>query len=149
MSYAVTSSGRPIGINEQPATGDKVIRHIAEPYAFEMDGAKVASAEPCTTLRPCYDPLYRQTKPFDFAAGEHTVLVRVWASEDMFRFLKNNSNLEGNPDFKSNWETTMTAYPELTAEQRAARPKRPAIRPAENKTPEMLYNGLGVEDDEG
>jgi len=75
MSYAVTSSGRPIGINEQPAKGDKVIRHIAEPYAFEMDGAKVASAEPCTTLRPCYDPLYRQTKPFDLAAGEHAFAI--------------------------------------------------------------------------
>ena len=36
----------------------------------------------------------------------------------------------------------MTAYPALTEAQRTARPKRPAVRPAENKTPEMLYNGL-------
>ena len=86
MSYAVTASGRPIGINEQPATGDKVIRHIAEPYAFEMDGAKVASAEPCTTLRPCYDPLYRQTKPFDFAAGEHTFAITSGEADSNFFF---------------------------------------------------------------
>ena len=75
MSYAVTDSGRPIGLNEQPAKGDKVIRHIAEPYAFEMDGSKVVSSEPCTSLRPCYDPLYRQSVPFDLAAGEHRFTI--------------------------------------------------------------------------
>ena len=84
MSYAVTESGRPIGLNEQPPKGAKVIRHIAEPYAFEMDGAKVASAEPCTTLRPCYDPLYRQTKPFDLAAGAHTVAITSGEADSNF-----------------------------------------------------------------
>ena len=86
MSYAVTSSGRPIGINEQPAKGDKVIRHIAEPYAFEMDGAKVDSSEPCTSLRPCYDPLYRQTKPFDLAAGEHAFAIASGEADSNFFF---------------------------------------------------------------
>ena len=86
MSYAVTSSGRPIGINEQPAKGDKVIRHIAEPYAFEMDGAKVESPEPCTTLRPCYDPLYRQTKPFDLAPGEHAFAITSGEADSNFFF---------------------------------------------------------------
>ena len=84
MSYAVTESGRPIGLNEQPPKGAKVIRHIAEPYTFEMDGAKVASAEPCTTLRPCYDPLYRQTKPFDLAAGAHTVAITSGEADSNF-----------------------------------------------------------------
>ena len=86
MSYAVTSSGRPIGINEQPAKGDKVIRHIAEPYAFEMDGAKVESPDPCTSLRPCYDPLYRQTKPFDLAAGEHAFAIASGEADSNFFF---------------------------------------------------------------
>jgi hypothetical protein len=86
MSYAVTASGRPIGINEQPAKGDKVIRHIAEPYAFEMDGAKVESPEPCTSLRPCYDPLYRQTKPFDLAAGEHAFAITSGEADSNFFF---------------------------------------------------------------
>ena len=84
MSYAVTSSGRPIGLNEQPAKGDTVIRHIAEPYAFEMDGAKVDSSEPCTSLRPCYDPLYRQTKPFDLAAGEHSFAITSGEADSNF-----------------------------------------------------------------
>ena len=86
MSYAVTSSGRPIGINEEPAKGDKVIRHIAEPYAFEMDGAKVESPELCTSLRPCYDPLYRQTKPFDLAAGEHAFAIASGEADSNFFF---------------------------------------------------------------
>ena len=84
MSYAVTSSGRPIGLNEQPAKGDTVIRHIAEPYAFEMDGAKVESPEPCTSLRPCYDPLYRQTKPFDLAPGEHAFAITSGEADSNF-----------------------------------------------------------------
>ena len=84
MSYAVTSSGRPIGLNEQPAKGDTVIRHIAEPYAFEMDGAKVESSEPCTSLRPCYDPLYRQTKPFDLAPGAHAFAITSGEADSNF-----------------------------------------------------------------
>ena len=86
MSYAVTSSGRPIGLNEQPAKGDTVIRHIAEPYAFEMDGTKVESPEQCTSLRPCYDPLYRQTKPFDLAAGEHRFAIASGEADKNFFF---------------------------------------------------------------
>ena len=84
MSYAVTSSGRPIGLNEQPAKGDTVIRHVAEPYAFEMDRAKVESPEPCSSLRPCYDPLYRQTKPFDLAAGEHRFTIASGEADKNF-----------------------------------------------------------------
>ena len=71
MSYAVTPSGRPVGVHEQPADGVKILRHVAEPYAFAMDGAPVVPAEPCACLRPGYNPLYRQTKPFDLKAGGH------------------------------------------------------------------------------
>ena len=54
-------------------TRDRVMRYAVT--GVEMDGAKVESTEPCTTLRPCYDPLYRQTKPFDLAAGEHAFAI--------------------------------------------------------------------------
>ena len=84
MSYAVTSSGRPIGLNEQPADGVEVIRHIAEPYAFEMDGLKVVPAEPCTSLRPGYDVLYRQTRPFDIAAGSHCFSIASGEADQNF-----------------------------------------------------------------
>ncbi|MBQ3747287.1 MAG: hypothetical protein II863_07735, partial [Kiritimatiellae bacterium] len=75
MSYAVTDSGRPIGLNEQPAKGDKVIRHIAEPYAFGMDGERVEATAPCALLRPGYKPLYRQTGPIDLAEGLHKFVM--------------------------------------------------------------------------
>ena len=71
MSYAVTESGRPVGANERPADGVKVVRHEAEPYAFEMDGKMIDPTEPCTSLRPGYDPLYRQTGQFALGVGEH------------------------------------------------------------------------------
>ena len=71
MSYAVTPSGRPVGVNERPADGVEILRHDAEPYAFEMDGASVVPEAPCACLRPGYNQLYRQTKPFDLAAGRH------------------------------------------------------------------------------
>ena len=84
MSYAVTASGRPIGLNEQPAKGDTVIRHVAEPYAFDMDGVKVVSPEPCNTLRPCYNPLYSQTVPMGFAEGEHRFTISSGEADNNF-----------------------------------------------------------------
>ena len=84
MSYAVTASGRPIGLNEQPAKGVEVIRHIAEPYSFEMDGSKIVSSGPCTSLRPGYDALYRQTGPFDIAAGSHRFSIASGEADQNF-----------------------------------------------------------------
>jgi hypothetical protein len=71
MSYAVTASGRPVGIDEAPEKGEKVIRHIAEPYSFSLDGKKIDSSEVSTSLRPGFDTLYRQTGAMDLAAGVH------------------------------------------------------------------------------
>jgi len=84
MSYAVTGSGRPIGLNEQPAKGDTVIRHVAEPYSFVMDGSRVEASEPCTLLRPGYNALYRQTAPFDLAAGEHRFTITSGEADKNF-----------------------------------------------------------------
>jgi hypothetical protein len=71
MSYAVTASGRPIGMNEAPEKGEKVIRHIAEPYSFSLDGKKIDSSEVSTSLRPGFNTLYRQTGAMNLAAGVH------------------------------------------------------------------------------
>lgn len=84
MSYAVTGSGRPVGLNEKPAKGEKVLRHIAEPYAFELDGARVVSPEACDRLRPCYYTLYRQTAAMELAAGEHGVRIASGEADQNF-----------------------------------------------------------------
>ena len=72
--YAVTTWGMPVEFDLQ-VPNEIIIRNIASPYAFKMDGARVAASEPCTLLRPGYDVLYRQTKPFDLATGTHRFAI--------------------------------------------------------------------------
>ena len=73
-SYAITPWGWAVELDQQ-VPGVEIIRNIASPYAFEMDGTRVDASEPCTSLRPGYNPLYRQTKPFDLAAGTHRLTI--------------------------------------------------------------------------
>jgi len=73
-SYAITPWGWAVELDQQ-VPGVEIIRNIASPYAFEMDGTRVDASEPCTSLRPGYNPLYRQTKPFDLAAGTHRLAI--------------------------------------------------------------------------
>ena len=84
-SYAITPWGWAVGLDQQ-VPGVDIIRNIASPYAFEMDGARVASPEPCTSLRPGYDVLYRQTKPFDLAAGLHRFAIASGEADRIFYF---------------------------------------------------------------
>ena len=84
MSYAVTTSGRPIGLNEAPPEGVEVIRHIAEPYVFKMNGNQVTPTEASTSLRPGYNPLYRQTAPFDMAAGKYRFSIASGEADQNF-----------------------------------------------------------------
>ena len=75
LAYAVTDSGRPVDDFEDVPPGTKVFRHAAEPYAFELDGRPLEPARPCTVLRPDFNPLYRETAPFDLAPGVHTFRI--------------------------------------------------------------------------
>ena len=71
MSYAVTGSGRPIGLNEAAPVGEKVLRHVAEPYAFAADGRPVEPKRVSGELPAVFAPLYRTADPQAFAAGRH------------------------------------------------------------------------------
>ena len=74
MSYAVTASGRPVDF-EAPPKGEKVIRHDAVPYSFELDG-RLLEAQISTTALPVeYNPLYRETQTLSLPAGEHAVRI--------------------------------------------------------------------------
>ena len=86
MSFAVTTSGRPVGLNEEPPEGVEVIRHIAEPYSFAMDGKRIEPTEPCNSLRPGYDQLYRQTGLFDLAPGTHRFAISTGEADRNFFF---------------------------------------------------------------
>ncbi len=80
MSYAVTASGRPVDDGEGAPPNEKVLRHVATPYAFALDGKPLAAARPCTALPDEFRGLYAETEAFDLAPGVHE--VRLVSGED-------------------------------------------------------------------
>ena len=83
-SFAVRESGRPVEAGEEAGAGERVLRHDAEPYAFEMDGAPLVPARPCTALRAGFAPLYRETEPLDLAPGVHRFRIARGAPDDNY-----------------------------------------------------------------
>ena len=83
-SFAVTESGRPVDADEEAGAGERVLRHDAEPYAFEMDGRPLEPARPCTALRAGFAPLYRETEPLDLAPGVHRFRIARGAPDDNY-----------------------------------------------------------------
>ena len=75
LSYAVTGSGRPVDSFESAPPGEKIFRHDAEPYTFEMDGRPLTAPRPCTALGVDFNPLYCETEPFELAPGVHTFRI--------------------------------------------------------------------------
>ena len=86
MSYSVTASGRPVDDGEGEPSDEKVLRHIAVPYTFELDGKPVAAVRPCTSLPIEFRPLYGETELLELAPGEH-VLRLVTGESDVNYFL--------------------------------------------------------------
>ena len=86
MSYAVTASGRPVDDGEAEPVNEKVLRHDAVPYRFELDGKPIAAELPCTSLPVEFRPLYAETAPIELAPGEH-VLRLVSGEMDVNYFL--------------------------------------------------------------
>ena len=83
-SFAVTESGRPVDAGEEAGAGEGILRREAEPYAFEMDGAPLFPARPCTALRAGFAPLYRETEPLDLAPGVHRFRIACGAPDDNY-----------------------------------------------------------------
>ena len=83
-SFAVTESGRPVDAGEEAGAGEKILRRDAEPYAFELDGAPLLPARPCTALRAGFAPLYRETGPVDLAPGVHRFRIARGAPDDNY-----------------------------------------------------------------
>lgn len=74
VSYAVTSSGRPVGAYEGVPVGERVIRHDAEPYSFAADGEALSKENdaPASALPVVFASLYRAAATRTFAAGVHS-----------------------------------------------------------------------------
>ena len=58
-----------------------VLRHHPEASAVTLDGKPVRAVEPCDTLRPGLNELYRQTDPFRLEAGEHVLAIEAGGSD--------------------------------------------------------------------
>ena len=86
ISYAITASGRPVDDGEAEPVNEKVLRHNATPYSFELDGKPLAAERPCASLPIEFRPLYAETAPLELAPGEH-VLRLVSGEPDVNYFL--------------------------------------------------------------
>ena len=86
LSYAITASGRPVDDGEGAPSDEKVLRHDAVPYTFELDGKPIAAVHPCTSLPVEFRPLYAETEILKLAPGEH-VLRMVTGESDVNFFL--------------------------------------------------------------
>ena len=67
---------------DQPVTAARlVLRDHPTPSEVTLDGNPVKADQPCDTLRPGLDGLYRQTKPFRLEPGEHTLAIKAGGSD--------------------------------------------------------------------
>jgi len=85
LTYAVTGSGRPVDAFEAAPPGEKVFRHDAVPYVFELDDKPIRGACPAQVLPVEFNSLYRETEPLSLAAGPHVLrLVTGEADRNFF-----------------------------------------------------------------
>ena len=83
-SYAVTASGRPVDDFEAPPKGEKILRHDAVPYSFELDGRPLAAKVETSALPVEYNPLYRETQSLALPGGEHVVRIATGEADRNF-----------------------------------------------------------------
>ncbi len=64
-----------IKVEHPVAAARIVVRHHPVPSALTLDGKPVRANQPCNTLRPGLNELYRQTEPFRLDAGEYVLAI--------------------------------------------------------------------------
>lgn len=84
LAYAVTKSGRPIGLNEQAPKGETVLRHDAIPYAFTADGVKLEGTPGAADLPGVYSPLYRTASARTWTTGAHVFEIVSGEADNNF-----------------------------------------------------------------
>jgi hypothetical protein len=62
---------------EQPIAAARiVVRNHPQASVLTLDGRPVKANQPCDSLRPGLDELYRQTEPFRLEAGQHMLTIQ-------------------------------------------------------------------------
>lgn len=109
--------------------------------AFFLDGKEIAHSTPEGEITGA-SITSKAFQPNEIAAGEHEFSIRYWCPYDGFATSRLSYNLPGEIPLNRGYECAVIPLKELTAEQLAARPKRPGLRADANKIPEILYNAL-------
>ena len=76
-----TNGTARIRVDRPVAAARVVLRHHPAPSSVTMNGVAVSAAQPCDTLRPGLNELYRQTDPFRLEAGEHVFAITAGGSD--------------------------------------------------------------------
>ncbi|MBR4222208.1 MAG: hypothetical protein IKR81_13695 [Victivallales bacterium] len=108
--------------------------------AFFLDGNEIAHSTPEGEIKGS-SIVSKVFKPGEIAAGEHELSIRYWCLYDGFATSRLGYKLPGEISLNSGYQSTIIPI-KLTPEQLASRPKRPGLRPDENKIPEIIYNAL-------
>jgi hypothetical protein len=76
-----TNNRAQIKVDQPVAAARIVLRNHPAPSRLTLDGQLVRADQPCNTLRPGLNELYRQTEPFQLAAGEHVLAIEAGGSD--------------------------------------------------------------------
>jgi hypothetical protein len=70
-----------IKVNQPIAAARIVVRDHPAPSKLTLNGEPVTADQPCDTLRPGLNELYRQTEPFRLEAGKHVLAIESGGSD--------------------------------------------------------------------
>jgi hypothetical protein len=76
-----TNNLATIMIDQPVAAARIVVRDQPLPSRLRLDGKPVRADQPCNTLRPGLNELYRQTAPFRLESGKHVLAVETGGSD--------------------------------------------------------------------
>lgn len=76
-----TNNRAQLQVDQPVAAARIVVRNHPAPSTLTLDGQPVRTDQPCNTLRPGLNELYRQTEPFRLEAGEHRLAIEAGGSD--------------------------------------------------------------------
>lgn len=80
LAFDANNTAR-VKIDQPVAAARLVLRNHPAPSEVTLDGKPVKAAQPCNTLRPGLNELYRQTETFRLEAGEHVLAIASGGSD--------------------------------------------------------------------
>jgi len=80
LAFGTDNQAR-IKVDQPVAAARIVVRNHPAPSTLTLDGKPVRADQPCNTLRPGLNELYRQTEPFRLEAGEHVLAIEAGGSD--------------------------------------------------------------------